>query len=69
MLNQTFLAILPFILITLALTFDSTVFAFFGGMSAIFAGIFLLDTLWLAMIFMGIGTYFILIAGLSDWEE
>jgi len=69
MLNQTFLAVLPFILIAIALAFDNIVFAFFGGLSAIFAGLFLLNTLWLALIFLGIGMYFILIAVLSDWEE
>ena len=69
MLNQTFLSVFPFILIAIALAFDNVVFAFFGGLSAIFAGLFLLNTLWLAVIFLGIGIYFILIAFLSDWGE
>lgn len=69
MLNQTFLTVLPFILIAIAFAFDNTVFAFFGGLSAIFAGLYLLNTLWLAVIFLGLGIYFILIAVFVEWEE
>lgn len=68
-LDQTFLVVLPFILVAIALAFDSIIFAFLGGISAIFVGISLLNTLWLAIIFLGLGIYFILIAVLSEWEE
>ncbi len=70
MLDQTFLMVLPIILIVIALAFDSTVFAFLGGVAATFVGLSLLDTtMWVAMIYIGLGMYFILIAVFTEWEE
>lgn len=70
MLDQMFLMALPFILMVVALVFDNTVFAFFGGVSATFVGLSLLDsTLWAAMVFIGLGMYFILSAVFVEWEE
>lgn len=69
MLDQIFLLALPFILMATALALDSTVFAFFGGIAATFVGLSILDTLWAAMIFLGLGIYFMLISVLADWEE
>ncbi|MBA7687938.1 hypothetical protein ES703_96412 [subsurface metagenome] len=69
MLDQMFLMILPIILMTLGLAFDNTVFAFFGGVAAIFVGLSLLDTMWVAMIYIGLGIYFILVAIFAEWEE
>lgn len=69
MLDQVFLMALPFILMVMALVFDSYVFAFFGGVAATFMGLSLLDTIWAAMIFLGLGLYFIMISVLAEWEE
>lgn len=68
--EQIFLLVLPFILMVISLAFDSPVFAFFGGVAATFVGISLLGTtMWAAMIFLGLGMYFILISAMADWEE
>jgi len=69
MLDQIFILALPFILMAMALALDNTVFAFFGGISATFVGLSLLDTLWVAMIFLGLGIYFMLISVLAESEE
>ena len=69
MLDQMFLMALPFILMVTALALDSTVFAFFGGVAATFVGLSLLDTMWAALIFIGLGMYFMLIAVFAEWEE
>ena len=69
MLDQMFLMALPFILMVTALALDNTVFAFFGGITATFVGLSLLDTLWAAMIFLGLGIYFMLIAIFAEWGE
>ncbi len=70
MLDQMFLMALPFVLMVIALAFDSTVFAFFGGVSSTFVGLSLLNsTLWAAMVFIGLGMYFILSAVFVEWEE
>lgn len=69
MLEQAFILMLPIILMVVALAFDSTVFAFFGGVAATFVGLSLLDTLWAALIFIGLGIYFILISVFAEWEE
>lgn len=69
MLDQVFLYALPIILMVIALALDSTVFAFFGGISAIFIGLSLLGTIWAAMIFIGLGMYFILMAVFIESEE
>lgn len=70
MLDQMFLMALPIILMVVALAMDSTVFAFLGGVSATFVGLSLLDsTLWAAMIFIGLGVYFIIAAVFVEWEE
>ena len=69
MLDQVFLIALPIILMDMALALDNTVFAFFGGISATFVGLSLLDTIWAAMIFLGLGIYFMLISVLAEWEE
>ncbi len=69
MLDQMFLFALPIILMVIALAMDSTIFAFFGGIAATFVGLSILDTLWVAMIFLGLGIYFMLISVLADWEE
>lgn len=69
MLEQVFILALPIILMVVALAFDSPVFAFFGGVAATFMGLSLLDTIWAAMIFIGLGIYFILISVLADWGE
>ncbi|NVM23698.1 MAG: hypothetical protein HWN68_18210, partial [Desulfobacterales bacterium] len=62
-LDQMFLMALPFILMVAALALDSTVFAFFGGVAATFVGLSLVGTtLWAAMIFIGLGMYFMLIS-------
>jgi len=56
-----------FVLMALALTFDSPVLAFFGGMMSVFVGLMLIvDTPWVGMIFLGLGIYFILIAVMSE---
>lgn len=60
---------LPIILMVVALAFDSTVFAFLGGVAATFVGLSILDTMWAAMIFIGLGMYFILTAVFAEWEE
>lgn len=69
MLDQIFLFALPIILMVIALAMDSTIFAFFGGIAATFVGLSILDTLWAAMIFIGLGIYFMLISVLAEWEE
>lgn len=69
MLDQVFLFALPFILMATALAMDSTIFAFFGGIAATFVGLSILDTLWAAMIFIGLGIYFMLISVFAEWEE
>lgn len=69
MLDQMFLFALPIILMVIALAMDSTIFAFFGGIAATFVGLSILDTLWAAMIFIGLGIYFMLISVLAEWEE
>ena len=62
--------VLPIILMALALAFDSPIFAFFAGVAATFEGLSLLGmTMWVAMIFIGLGIYFILIATFAEWEE
>lgn len=68
MLDQIFLLVLPFILMVAALALDSTIFAFFGGMASIFVGLSLMDTLWAALIFIGLGLYFILAAVFAEEE-
>lgn len=68
MLDQVFILALPIVLMIIALASDSIIFASFGGISAIFVGFTLLDTLWAAMIFLGLGIYFMLIAVFVEWE-
>jgi len=69
MLDQMFLLAFPLILMAAALALDSTMFGFFGGIAAIFVGLSLLDVLWAAMIFLGLGIYFILISVLAEEME
>lgn len=69
MLDQMFLLVLPIVLMVVALAFDSPVFAFFGGVAATFIGLSILDTMWAALIFLGLGIYFILISVLAEWGE
>jgi len=61
--------VLPIILMVVALAFDSTIFAFFAGVAATFVGISLLDIMWAAMIYIGLGIYFVLTAVFVEWEE
>lgn len=69
MLDQAFLMALPLILMVAALALDNTVFAFFGGVASTFVGLSLLSTMWAALIFIGLGMYFMLIAVFAEWEE
>lgn len=69
MIDKIFLLVFPLILIAIALAFDSLVFAFFGGLSAVFVGLSHLDTLWIGMIYLGLGMYFMLTAVFAEWEE
>lgn len=69
-LDPILMFLFPLILIAIALIFDSLVFSFFGGISAIFVGLeFMSGTLWVGMIFLGLGVIFMLIAALADWGE
>jgi hypothetical protein len=69
LLDTTLIFAFPIILVVLALAVDSTILAFFGGTACVFAGIYFLDTVWVAMIFIGLGIYFILIAAFAEWKE
>lgn len=69
MLDQIFFMALPFILMAVALALDSTIFGFFGGISAIFVSFTLLNVIWAMMIFLGLGLYFILMSVLVELEE
>lgn len=68
-LDPILIFLFPFILIAIAMIFDSLVFSFFGGIAAIFVGIEFMDTIWIGMILLGLGIYFMLIAVFSDWDE
>jgi len=68
-LDTTLVFAFPIILIVLALSVDSTILAFFGGTACVFAGLYFLDTIWISMIFIGLGIYFILIASFAEWED
>lgn len=68
LLDTTLIFAFPIILITLALAVDSTILAFFAGTACIFTGIYFLETVWMAMIFIGLGIYFILISAFAEWE-
>lgn len=69
MIEQTFIMTMPFIFMVIAMAFNNTVFAFFGGLWAIFAGLTILDTPWVAFIYIGLGIYFILAGMFFEWEE
>lgn len=63
MLDTVYIFVFPLILMTLALVFNDTLFAFFGGVAGIFAGLyFVTDTFWAGMIFLGLGLYFTIAA-------
>lgn len=68
-LDPMFLLVLSIVLMTTALAIDSTPIAFFGGVSALFVGFMFLDTLWFAMIMIGLGIYFMLASALSVGED
>ncbi len=68
-LDPMFLMFLSIVLMAIALTLDSTTFAFFGGISATFVGLSNLGTMWVAMVFIGLGIYFVLAAVFIEWGE
>lgn len=61
--------IFPIVLMAIALAFDNPVFASFAGIVFIFSGLFFIDIIWLAMIFIGIGIYLLLTAYFAEWED
>jgi len=68
--DPVLLLVLVLVMMTLAMAFDSPIFAFFGGTMSVFVGLMLIiDTLWVGIIFLGLGVYFILIAVMSDEGE
>ncbi len=67
--DPVLLVMLTLVLMVLAMAFDSPILAVFGGISSIFVGLLLLDTLWVGSIFLGLGMYFMLTAVLSEWED
>ncbi|NVM22257.1 MAG: DUF2341 domain-containing protein [Desulfobacterales bacterium] len=56
----------PIVLMGIALAFDNPVFASFAGVVFILSGLFFIDTIWLAMIFAGIGVYLLITAFMSE---
>jgi len=61
--------VVSFALVDMALVFNNTVMGFFGGVASIFTGIyFISDIYWLAMVFFGIGIYFILASVWLEWD-
>lgn len=69
-LDPVLMFLFPLILIAIAMIFDSLVFSFLGGISATFVGIeFMSPTIWVGMIFVGLGVYFMLISVFAEWEE
>lgn len=62
--------VLPLVLIALALVFDSIVLAVLGGIASIFAGLYFItledSIVWIGMIFIGLGIYFMLSAFFSE---
>lgn len=67
--DPVLLLVLVLVMMTLAMAFDSPIFAFLGGVMSVFVGLMLIvDTLWVGIIFLGLGVYFILIAVMSDEE-
>ena len=63
------LVVFTLVLMVLAMAFDSPILTAFGGISSIFVGLLLLDTLWVGSIFLGLGMYFMLTAVLSEWGD
>lgn len=58
--------ILPFILIALGEGFKNTTLQFFGGTAALFAGLHFLNPIWLMLIFVAVGIYYV---STSIWTE
>ena len=58
--------IFPIVLMAIAFAFDNVVFVSFAGIVFILSGLFFVDVIWLAIIFVGIGIYLLLTAFLSE---
>lgn len=61
--------ILPFILIAFGEGFENTALQFFGGTAALFAGLYFTDPIWLLLIFVAIGLYYILTPIWSEMQK
>lgn len=60
--------ILPLILIGLGEGFRNTVLQFFGGTAAIFAGLHFVNPIWLMLIFVAIGCFYVSVAIWREWK-
>lgn len=58
--------ILPFVLIAMGEVFRNTILQFFGGTAAIFAGLRFVNPVWLMLIFVAIGAYYV---STAIWTE
>lgn len=65
-LDPVLLFLFPIILIVIALVFDSLIFSFCGGVVAVFVGIEFMETIWIGVIFVGLGVYFMLISVFAE---
>lgn len=59
MLLDIMVFILPFALIALGEGFKNTVLQFFGGTAALFAGLRFVNPIWLMLIFVAVGAYYV----------
>jgi len=58
--------ILPFILIALGEGFKNTTLQFFGGTAALFAGLRFTNPIWLMLIFVAVGAFYV---STAIWRE
>ena len=65
-LDLVFMFIFAVALIALALAMDSPVLSFFGGAVSLMLGFELIGTVWIALVFWGLGIYFMVAGAMPD---